>query len=169
VSSSEAPPDVAVRAASSSDLDFLSEANRLAQDAVTDARGGTLANQLLGRREPLAETFNVDLASSTTAVRLGTLDGHGVGYLVVRKLDLPNGSVVAEIGDLWVHPDARGVGVGAALMQEALAIAQDWGASGVDSRALPGDRVTKNFFESFGLKARLISVHRSLNSGAAQS
>jgi hypothetical protein len=32
----------------------------------------------------------------------------------------------------------------------------------MDSLALPGDRATKNFFESFGLKARAIVVHRSL-------
>ena len=28
--------------------------------------------------------------------------------------------------------------------------------------ALPGDRATKNFFESFGLKARLLTVHAPL-------
>ena len=41
----------------------------------------------------------------------------------------------------------------------------DWcgarGCFGVDSLALPGDRHTKNFFESFGLVARAIVVHRS--------
>ncbi len=33
---------------------------------------------------------------------------------------------------------------------------------GIDALALPGDRETKNFFESFGLKARQLVVHRSL-------
>ena len=37
------------------------------------------------------------------------------------------------------------------------------GCIGIDSRALPGDRETKNFFESFGLKARLLTVHRSFD------
>jgi hypothetical protein len=36
------------------------------------------------------------------------------------------------------------------------------GCFGVDSLALPGDRHTKNFFESFGLVARAIVVHRKL-------
>ena len=36
------------------------------------------------------------------------------------------------------------------------------GAIGVDALALPGDRATKNFFETFGLKARAIVVHLSL-------
>jgi len=33
---------------------------------------------------------------------------------------------------------------------------------GVDSLVLPGNRETKNFFESFGLVARAIVVHRAL-------
>lgn len=41
------------------------------------------------------------------------------------------------------------------------------GAIGVDSLALPGDRGTKNFFESFGLKARAIVVHRAIGPAAA--
>ena len=43
----------------------------------------------------------------------------------------------------------------------------DWcaarGCFGVDSLALPGDRHSKNFFESFGLVARAIIVHRPLS------
>ena len=35
---------------------------------------------------------------------------------------------------------------------------------GIDSFALPGDRETKNFFESQGMVARLINVYRSLDS-----
>jgi hypothetical protein len=37
------------------------------------------------------------------------------------------------------------------------------GCSGVDSLALPGDRATKNFFESFGLVARALIVHKDLD------
>jgi hypothetical protein len=43
-----------------------------------------------------------------------------------------------------------------------VAHASDAGAIGIDALALPGDRATKNFFETFGLKARAIVVHRSL-------
>ena len=42
------------------------------------------------------------------------------------------------------------------------------GCFGVDSLALPGDRHTKNFFESFGLVARAIIVHRSLSMTVAR-
>ena len=36
---------------------------------------------------------------------------------------------------------------------------------GIDSFALPGDRETKNFFESQGMVARLIQVYRPIESG----
>ena len=38
------------------------------------------------------------------------------------------------------------------------------GAVGIDSFALPGDRETKNFFETQGMVARLIHVYRPLES-----
>ena len=35
--------------------------------------------------------------------------------------------------------------------------------AGVDATALPGDRLTKNFFESNGFTARLLIMHRRLD------
>ena len=69
---------------------------------------------------------------------------------------------ILMVSDLWVHPKARGIGLGSALMQDALEIASSSGCVGIDARALPGDRATKNFFESFGLVARTIEVHRAI-------
>ena len=57
---------------------------------------------------------------------------------------------------------ALALAVVGALAAPRVAHAQDAGAVGIDSLALPGDRETKNFFETFGLKARAIVVHRSL-------
>jgi GNAT superfamily N-acetyltransferase len=55
-----------------------------------------------------------------------------------------------------VHPDARGLGIGAALVSEIRRIARAGGHSRVDALALPGDRETKNLYERAGLTARLI-------------
>jgi len=70
--------------------------------------------------------------------------------------------LLAVVRDLYVEPAARGVGVGAATMEAILAWAGERGCIGVDALALPGSRATKNFFEGFGLVARAIVVHRSL-------
>ncbi len=57
-----------------------------------------------------------------------------------------------------VDPEFRGVGLGEAVMVAGLEAADRWGCTEIDAHALPGDRHTKNFFESFGLKARLLVV-----------
>jgi len=54
---------------------------------------------------------------------------------------------------IFVHPEARQLGVGAALLREALT---RFGGDHLDALSLPGDRLTKNLFERGGLKARLI-------------
>ena len=67
------------------------------------------------------------------------------------------------IEDIYVDPGARAVGLGETLMNHLIDWCRARGCFGVDSLALPGDRDTKNFFESFGLVARAIVVHRPLS------
>jgi len=55
-----------------------------------------------------------------------------------------------------VHRDARGLGIGTALVDEIRRMARDGGHDRIDALALPGDRETKNLFERAGLTARLI-------------
>ncbi|MCE2531031.1 MAG: GNAT family N-acetyltransferase [Acidimicrobiia bacterium] len=93
---------------------------------------------------------------------IGDLDGATVGFAAARLTELADGTSLAEIDALYVLPEARGVGLGEALMDEVLAWAADAGAAAVDAVALPGDRVTKNFFERYGMTARALQVHRRL-------
>jgi len=55
-----------------------------------------------------------------------------------------------------VHRNARGLGIGASLVDAIRRIARDAGHDRIDALALPGDRDTKNLFERAGLTARLI-------------
>lgn len=68
---------------------------------------------------------------------------------------------VAFISHIYVHPDARGIGVGDSLLRELLTLART-GASRVLAHALPGDRELKNLFERQGLTAQTIIVGRDL-------
>ena len=129
---------------------------------MEDARGGRLDTLLRGRAEPIDVTFANDLSANSTTVHVGTANDAFAGYSVSSIRALRSGESILEITDLWVHPELRGIGVGAALMNNALDAAAAAGCTGIDARALPGDRQTKNFFESFGLVARTIEVHRSL-------
>ncbi len=117
---------------------------------------------LRGRAEPIEATFSADIANSDHTVLVATADGQMAGYLVAVYEPLRSGDAMMRVIDLWVHPEARGIGLGNALMRQAVAVANDRGCTGIDARALPGDRVTKNFFESFGLVARTIEVHKAL-------
>ena len=151
-----------MRLASSNDLGFLAEAHRSGHAAVADQRGGKLDVALRGRAEPIEDSFANSLADERTRLFIGEIDGVAVGYLTVSIESLRTSDKIARVTDLWVHPEARGVGVGASLMRSAVEFAEDNGCTGIDARALPGDRVTKNFFESFGLVARTIEVHKAL-------
>jgi hypothetical protein len=52
--------------------------------------------------------------------------------------------------------------VGRALLDALVAWFETTGCRGVDINALPGDRATKNVLEASGFKARLITMHRTL-------
>ena len=66
-----------------------------------------------------------------------------------------------------VEPEAREVGLGEELLDAVIAWSRARGCSTLDAVALPGDRHTKNFFETFGMKARLLTVHVPLVDPAA--
>lgn len=154
---------VSVRLATPTDLDFIVASHESAHAARHDARGGAVDTLLFSHTEAREAPWERYLdAPDSRALLVGEIDGHAVGFAAVELVDLGDEFSMASITSLWVHDRARGVGVGSALMTEIEAIAHRWGAGGLDSRALPGDRATKNFFESFGLVARSISVHRPL-------
>jgi len=64
---------------------------------------------------------------------------------------------------LYVQPDARGVGIGSAMIEAAIAEVAQRGGLRVNAAALPGDRSTKNLFERHGLVAQMITVGKTLN------
>lgn len=157
-----APVVVGVRPAGLDDIAALSEAHRLGQAAVVDSRGGPLDTLLRGRAEPVEDSFSADLDNDERLVLVGSGDNTFLGYCVLEFRALRSGELLAIVTDLWVHPEARGIGVGHALMRQATDAATQRECIGIDARALPGDRATKNFFESFGLVARAIEVHKAL-------
>jgi GNAT superfamily N-acetyltransferase len=152
----------AARPAVDDDLPRLAALARAAIGDLSIQKGGTLWQRHAARREPVEEGLTGDLADPATLVLVGTYDDAVVGYCVTTAEVLPDEGLLAVIRDVYVEPEGRGVGVGAALLEAVLAWAGERGCIGVDALALPGSRATKNFFESFGLVARAIVVHRDL-------
>jgi ribosomal protein S18 acetylase RimI-like enzyme len=152
------------RAATAEDLPAIVALARAAIAELAPQRGGALWQAVSARREPIEAGLEADLALEPGEGKLvvGTIDGTPVGYGFVRLTRLADGRTLATISDLFVDPEARGIGLGEAMMDLLVDAARAGGAFGVDSVALPGARETKNFFETFGLKARALIVHRSL-------
>lgn len=136
---------------------------------LTALRGGSIWH----RREAHAEAEELVDASLDGGPDLwavvGIVDGVVLGYGLAQLVELHDGASMARVSDLYVDPGARGIGVGEAMMDLLVESAQEAGAIGIDSLALPGDRATKNFFERFGLVARAIVVHRAFESGSDES
>ena len=161
----------AARVATADDAGTIEALARQAIDELARGRGGTVWRRREARQEPVGAGIAAALAATADGgdqvAAVGTVDGTPVGYGIVRREPLADGSSIARIDDLYVEPEARGVGVGEALMDLLVGAATAWGSSGIDALALPGDRHTKNFFERFGLTARAITVHRVLPPPAA--
>ena len=150
------------RRADPGDLAVIAGLARLAIVELTPHRGGAVWHRSEARSEPVEPALAQLLASDSpdTLVVVGLIDDTPVGYGVVSIEALHDGQRLAVVSDLYVLPDARGIGVGEAMMDLLVERGQSAGAVGIDAMALPGDRQTKNFFETFGLKARAIVVHR---------
>lgn len=154
--------DVGCRPATPDDHDSLHWLATRAIELQVEKRGGELWARTTSRAVDADASLRTDVADDDVHVVLGTIDDAGVGYGVAHLQLLTDGSRLAVVTDLYVDPEARGVGVGEAVMDELIAWATEKGCFGIDSHALPGDRHTKNFFESFGLVARSLTVHREL-------
>ncbi|MFP5254462.1 MAG: N-acetyltransferase family protein [Acidimicrobiia bacterium] len=157
-----AAPEEACRPAGAADLPRLSELAEAAVAELSAGRGGLVWARTRPRRAPYGPGFEAAVADPSVHVVVGTLDGVAMAYGVVRVEVLDDGGRLGVIDDLFTEPGCREVGLGEAVMDSLLAWCREQGCFGVDSLALPGDRHTKNFFESFGLVARAIIVHRSL-------
>jgi GNAT superfamily N-acetyltransferase len=154
--------DVTARRAQADDLSIMVALAEAAISELTPVRGGSIWSRYEARPEPLAPTFHAQMSDDNALVAVGSIDETIVGYAAGRLVELHDGSTMTALSDIYVLPGARGVGVGECLMEWIVDWSRTTGSIGIDSIALPGDRSTKNFFESFGLVARAITVHRSL-------
>ena len=150
------------RPATIDDLDQIVGLAVAARESLSTVRGGPVLLATDRRTGDLARQMETAITDDSINLHVGTLEEVVVGYLVAALVPTPGGPLLAEIEELYVEPAARQVGVGAALLAPVIDWAIGHGCDGVDALALPGDRATKNFFESHGLVARAIIAHRSL-------
>jgi GNAT superfamily N-acetyltransferase len=151
------------RPATAADVGRLAELAEQAIAELTPTKGGDIWARREARRAPYDESFITDLADDDRLVLVGEIQGAVIGYAVVHVEPLRDDGSLGIINDIYVEPDARDVGVGECLMDAIVAWCSARECVGIDGLALPGNRATKNFFETFGLVARAIVVHRRLD------
>ncbi|MET0903028.1 MAG: GNAT family N-acetyltransferase [Acidimicrobiales bacterium] len=155
-------PEEGTRPATDEDVARLAELAGAAVDELRQGRGGQVWARQAARRPPFEADLRAQVDDPGHRVLVGTVDDVVMGYAVARTDLLPDGGRLGVVTDLYTEPGARELGIGEAMMAALVEWCREQGCFGVDSLALPGDRHTKNFFESFGLVARAIVVHRSL-------
>ncbi len=97
--------------------------------------------------------------SDATRLLVAKLDGAIVGSLTLALFPIPTG-VRAWIEDVVVDEGVRGQGIGAALNQEALKLAQDQGARTVDLTSRPSREAANRLYQRLGFKQRETNVYR---------
>ena len=155
-------PEEGTRLATEDDLARLVELVGAAIEELRQGKGGAVWARHRARRSPYEPELLSEIADPGHQVLVGTVDDVVMGYGVATIEVLGDGGRLGVVTDLYTDPGARELGIGEAMMEALVSWCRDQGCFGVDSVALPGDRHTKNFFESFGLVARAIVVHRSL-------
>jgi GNAT superfamily N-acetyltransferase len=151
------------RPASAEDLPRIAELAKLARDELVPLKGGALWSAREAVAEPFEDAYGALIARDDALVVVGTVDETVVGFGVVTLERLRTGETLGIIGDLFVEPGARAVGVGEAMADDLVAFCATHGCTGIDALALPGHRTTKNFFEGSGFTARALVMHRALD------
>ncbi|MGB9359628.1 MAG: GNAT family N-acetyltransferase [Acidimicrobiia bacterium] len=116
-----------------------------------------------GLPAPVDDALLTMMQRSDAIVVVGEIDGIPLGFLVAVEVPLLKPVSDRRIGVvelIFTADEARGVGVGAAMLERAMAELVDRGIDLFDARVSPGHRMAKNFFESNGFKARSITMHR---------
>ncbi len=154
------------RPATLDDVAAIEHVATMVRAEQVDARGGSLFQAREAGPWPLGDRVRTLIADDDSVAVVGCYDDVVFGYGLAVIERLADGRLLGRLDDLAVEPEARSSGIGEAMMNLVLEELRAAGCSGVDSRALPGDRQTKNFFESFGLKARLLVVHQNFDDEA---
>jgi GNAT superfamily N-acetyltransferase len=149
----------AVRAAAPADVDELAALEAQARAALLPNRGGAA---WLRDHPPIGDGPRWATLIERDWVWVATIDALVVGYLQLALDD-----DVARVRQVFVRPEARGLGFGDDLLGAAMEHARLSGCAAIETEALPGDRDTKNLYERAGITARLLVLRRNLDTAEA--
>ncbi|HUO48440.1 MAG TPA: GNAT family N-acetyltransferase [Acidimicrobiales bacterium] len=120
-----------------------------------------LVPQLSSSASPLTSTELGEIVGSAATILLVARSGDGriVGTLSLIVFRAPTG-LRAWIEDVVVDDDARGLGVGAALVQAGIARGREAGAQTVDLTSRPSREAANRLYVRQGFVQRTTNVYR---------
>ena len=149
-----------VRPAGAADRSACMQLASQALDTASAMRGGATLRGTATAASLLARWMGEGAA---TQLLVGEYEGALVGLAAASAGATAGEGRRGLIECCYVEPEARGVGVGTALMEAAVSWCAAQGCSEVDALALPGDRATKQRLEAAGFTARLLTLNRRLD------
>jgi GNAT superfamily N-acetyltransferase len=155
-------PEEGVRRAGAEDVAVIVDLARLMRAELAPMKGGTVWLAREARPEPLEAGYAALVEDPAARVVVGTVDGTVIGFGVGLLELLQDGSTLGVIAEIFVHEEARAIGVGEAMLGDLMGFFTTRGCAGIDSFALPGHRTTKNFFEENGFTARALLMHHRI-------
>ena len=119
-----------------------------------------LIPQLSSSNPPPTKEFLAAIAASEASVLLvAEQEGQILGSLTLVVFPIPT-AIRAWIEDVVVDEAARGMGVGAALNNEALSRAAELGATTVDLTSRPSREAANRLYQRLGFERRDTNVYR---------
>ena len=153
--------NITARRATAADTDTIKELYRSLEEEQTALRHmWPLAD---GLPAPIDDALAGILEDPESVLVVGELDGVALGFAWAKLADLlpqADGDRVAVVRLIHTDADARGVGIGEAMMTLVFDHYRPHGITKWDAIVSPGHRNAKNFFEANGFKARRITMNR---------
>ena len=131
------------------------------RDEIADHNGADLWGRTRALTGSASEVFDMALEHQDFICILGTYHDYPFGFLIAEWVAIYDKKSL-DIREVFVDNKMRSVGIGEAMMLALFDQAEKFAAFSIVSRALPGDRELKNFFERFKITARIIEVERKL-------
>lgn len=148
---------VSSRVVDAGDAPFIRTLSEAATAELRPERGGVM---LFDVDRPLLAARD-ERAGDSLLVVVGLIDDVVVGFARCQIVTVGSRRV-ACVDDLFVHSEARGVGVGASMLGRIREWACENECSHLESQVLPGNREAKNFFERMGMVTRRMQVSTEL-------
>jgi ribosomal protein S18 acetylase RimI-like enzyme len=120
---------------------------------------GRLLPQLSERAVHDRATLQAVVDSPATTLFVATSGGEVLGMCTIAIFTIPTG-VRAWIEDVVVDDRARGMGLGAALVDESVKLAKAVGARSVDLTSRPDRAAANRLYQRCGFEQRTTNVYR---------